>query len=178
MITEYNETVGIFENLSFDNLSIPNKIYKINEIIKNFPDERKHDICESCRHKIGDLKQYNAFIQDGGICSSCLKGTEVLNYSILELIEKSKVSFDDYYNYTEITKKENVINSITYNGLRKYWNYHLLMEIKKEKEIQESINRRECIINEYYIGEGKYFTNKKTNFNWFQNVINILFIRL
>lgn len=110
----YSKTISDFENLNFQNLSISAKIEKINEIIKNFPDERKYDICEMCRSKMGDLKKYNNYIEDGGKCSLCFISCDVLNYSILELVEKAEIDIQDYFYYD--------VQGKSYSGLRKYWN--------------------------------------------------------
>ena len=48
-----------FESITFLNLTIPEKIAKINSIIDNFPEERKKHICFECRKQIGDFKTYN-----------------------------------------------------------------------------------------------------------------------
>lgn len=185
MRTEYNKTISNFENLSFENLSIPAKIKKINKIIEDFPDERKHDICESCRYAMGDLKQYNPYIQDGGTCTVCLQSTEVLNYSILELVERAAISFQDYYVY--IGSKENEKNNMTWDGahygLRKYWNnahdsHSYFSEKRKEQDIHKSESNLEKTMSAHHLHQSEYFSNKMKNLNFFQQVINILFIRL
>jgi hypothetical protein len=116
-----------FQNFTFNNLPIHLKILKINEIIQNFPDERKIDVCENCRNKIGDFKQYNNFIQDTNICSICFTTNDVLNYSIVELVEKAGLKAEEFYNYVGE-------NKAVYNGLR-CSNSHREMQIKKNEII-------------------------------------------
>lgn len=140
----YTKTIEDFKKVNFINLSVENKILKINEIIKSFPNERKIDICENCRYKNGDYKQYNNFLQDTKICSICFETSDLLNYSILELVEKSGLTADEFYNY--VNEK-----NVTYNGLR-CSNSYLEMEIKKD----EIFNNGENFMKELEMLKKKY----------------------
>lgn len=96
----------------FKDLTIEQKIEKINNIILHLSYDQKIDVCTSCRNKNGDFKEYNSYIQDGGFCSVCLNHTEVLNYTVIDLIEQADISIADYFTY-------HAPNGEIYSGLRK-----------------------------------------------------------
>lgn len=82
---------------NFENLKIEEKINKINEEILNLPLEQKIDVCQSCRHRNGDFKIYDSYIQDGGFCNVCFEHREVINYTIIQLVEQANISIDEYF---------------------------------------------------------------------------------
>lgn len=119
-----------FQNISFTNLSIPQRILKINRLIKNFSSERKIDICENCRNLNGDFKKYNNFLTDGSMCSICFRTDDTLNYTIVELVEKASLTAENFYNYIDE-------NNVVYNGLRRSISFEESQIIKKEMMLYE-----------------------------------------
>ncbi|OXA65576.1 hypothetical protein B0A67_24285 [Flavobacterium aquidurense] len=170
-MTDNIKTTEDFKNVSFINLSVENKILKINQIIQNFPSERKVDICESCRNKNGDFKQYNNFLQDTNICSLCFETSDLLNYSILELVEKSGLTADEYYNYVDEESK------ITYNGLRTSYSYQEISKIKSEKQQNDALIYAQDKENKFLIGKGIKYLEKIKNLSRWQFLINELFLK-
>lgn len=104
-----------FNNFNFNGMSIPEKIEKINNIILSFPDERKVDICDSCRAKYGDFRKFN-LLSDCGMCSICQTCNEVINYGIIELVNIAGLSEQEYYLYV------NQETGTRHSGERRTWN--------------------------------------------------------
>lgn len=112
--------------------TIPAKILKINKQISEFPPERRINICGTCREKNGDFKKYNPYLEDAGICNNCGGLADLINYSILELVENSGLTPEQFYHYYDKDKKEDVC------GLRiieKEMQLETRKEISKEEQL-------------------------------------------
>ncbi|MDM1399049.1 hypothetical protein HX049_18135 [Myroides odoratimimus] len=117
------------EKEKFENLTIEQKIQKINNIILHLPYDKKIDVCRSCRHKNGDFKEYDNYIQDGGFCSVCMSYKEVLNYTVIDLVEQADISIHDYFAY-------HAPNGEIYSGIRKTLSRIDIDMIKIEYEME------------------------------------------
>lgn len=167
---DYLQTIENFKEINFGGLSIPEKIEKINSIILTFPLERKIDICRYCRAERGDLKQYNVYIQDGSMCSLCLEGHDVLNYSIVELVELAGLKIEDFYFFND--------NGKHYHGLRKSCDVNNLSNNKYQKQDILGAYAKDQYEQVRHIANGKAYFKRKKELRWPQKILNNLFIRL
>ena len=153
------------QKVNFNNLSISQRILKINKIIENFPSERKIDICEVCRNLNGDFKKYNNFLTDGSMCSICLRTDDTLNYTIVELVEKAGLTAEDFYNYIDV-------NNVTYNGLRRSNNFEESQIIKEERMVYE--HNRQSFLQDMKNLDDKYSLLKCFEYNKGENLLQNL----
>lgn len=93
-----------FHKEDFEGLNTGERIDKINQIITAFPEIRDTYICDSCRAERSDYRSYIS-MSDTGKCDFCKGGGEVINYSIIELVETAGVSHEDFYSYKDESGK-------------------------------------------------------------------------
>ncbi|PTT37544.1 hypothetical protein DBR28_09795 [Chryseobacterium sp. HMWF028] len=76
---------------------IDKQIHLINKEIENFSEEDKRNYCEDCLEKMNDHTNYNPYLTDTGVCSSCLKVNDLINIKIVEIIQMNNVNIEDYH---------------------------------------------------------------------------------
>ena len=101
----------------------------------------------------------------------CFETSDLLNYSILELVEKSGLTADEYYNYVDEESK------ITYNGLRTSYSYQEISKIKSEKQQNDALIYAQDKENKFLIGKGIKYLEKIKNLSRWQFLINELFLK-
>lgn len=151
-----------FKNVNFDGLSIPEKIGKINTLIADFSPERKIDVCPECRKKTGDFKEYSPFLEDTAICSVCFVTNDVINYSIIELVEKSKLDVNDFYNYIV----QSTPHKTVFNGKRTSLTDQEKDAMQKKMEAIE-IEKRKLNLDKLHAADNFSVKKKSFNFNPF-----------
>ena len=150
------------ENASLEYIDLPTevKVQKINDLVFLLPVELQQEFCSVCREARGDFLDYSKYMEDAGICDGCLRTTDVVNTTIVQLVKNADLDPHHFYFYLNDDK--------VYSGARLSIDNHI-RGMKKKQEREERKRRLDQNAHEAFkigIKNKKNLKGLRSIFNW------------